>query len=140
MFRLIFCLQSSCGCTVAQVVSSWLPIVARVRSRDESYGCLGGQSVSGAGFLRVLRFPMTNIPPVSPHSSISIIRGWYNRPWPTYQADSVSPHPKKRFSYHSCITVESPIFLILTLEALGLNIGLDFGYPEDFLEFINSRN
>jgi hypothetical protein len=40
----------------------------------------GGQSGTGAGFLRVLRFPLpVSIPPTAPHSSY-IIRGWYNRP------------------------------------------------------------
>jgi hypothetical protein len=41
----------------------------------------GGQSGLGAGFLRVLRFPLPIfIPPISPQSPPSIIRGWYNRP------------------------------------------------------------
>jgi hypothetical protein len=52
-------------------------LVAQVRSR----GICGGQSGAGAGFLRVLRFPLPIfIPPIAPQSPSSIIRGWYNRP------------------------------------------------------------
>jgi hypothetical protein len=39
------------------------------------------QSGSGVGFLRVLLFPLSSLIPLTvPHSSSSIIRGWYNRP------------------------------------------------------------
>jgi hypothetical protein len=39
------------------------------------------KSDAGAGFLRVLRFPLPIfIPPISPKSPSPIIRGWYNRP------------------------------------------------------------
>jgi hypothetical protein len=56
------------GRTVAQAVSRWLPTAtARVRVRAES-GVYGGQSGSGAGFLRVLLFPLSIIPPISPSS------------------------------------------------------------------------
>jgi hypothetical protein len=45
-----------------------------------SCGICGGQSDTGAGFLRVLRFLLPIlIPPTAPHSS-SIIRGWFHRP------------------------------------------------------------
>jgi hypothetical protein len=41
----------------------------------------GGQSGTGAGFLRVLLFPLPIfIPPIAPQSPPSIIWGWYNRP------------------------------------------------------------
>jgi hypothetical protein len=41
----------------------------------------GGQSGAGAGFLRVLRFPLPIfIPPISPQSPSPVTRGWYNRP------------------------------------------------------------
>jgi hypothetical protein len=54
---------------------------ARVRSQVRSCGICGGQSGTEAGFLLVLRFPLPIlIPPTTPHSSSSIIRGWYNRP------------------------------------------------------------
>jgi hypothetical protein len=65
---------------IAQGVSCRLPTAAaRVRSQVRSCGICGRQSGIGAGFLRVLRFPLSIlIPPTAPHSSI--IRGWCNRP------------------------------------------------------------
>jgi hypothetical protein len=56
------------GRAVAQAVSRWLPsAAARVRVRAACGVCCG-QSGTGAGFLRVLRFPLTIIPPISPSS------------------------------------------------------------------------
>jgi hypothetical protein len=60
--------KSLFGRAVAQAVSRWLPTAAaRVRVRAACGAC-GGQSGTGAGFLRVLRFPLTIIPPSSPLS------------------------------------------------------------------------
>jgi hypothetical protein len=55
---------------LAQAVSRWLPTTAaRVRSQVWSSGICGGQSGAGAGFLRVLQFPLpVFIPPNSPSS------------------------------------------------------------------------
>jgi hypothetical protein len=66
---------------IAQVVSRWLPTrAARIRTQVRSCGICGGQSGTGVGLLRVLRFTLPIlIPPTAPHSS-SIIRGWYSRP------------------------------------------------------------
>jgi hypothetical protein len=52
---------------IAQAVSRWLPtMAARVRSWVWSSGICGGQSGAGAGFLRVLRFPLPIfIPPIA---------------------------------------------------------------------------
>jgi hypothetical protein len=56
------------GRAVAQAVSRWLPTAAvRVRVRA-ACGVCGGQSGTEAGFLRVLRFPLPIIPPISPLS------------------------------------------------------------------------
>jgi hypothetical protein len=70
------------GRAIAQAVSRLLPTAAvRVRSRVWSSGIYGGQSVAGAGFLRVLRVPLPIfIPPIAPQSPSPIIWGWYNRP------------------------------------------------------------
>jgi hypothetical protein len=56
------------GRAIAKAVSRWLPTAAaRVRGRVWSSGICGGQSGAGAGFLRVLRFPLPIfIPPNSP--------------------------------------------------------------------------
>jgi hypothetical protein len=53
IFYLVF------GRAIAQAVSRWLPTAAaRVQTRVWSSGICGGQSGAGAGFLRVLRFPL----------------------------------------------------------------------------------
>jgi hypothetical protein len=53
------------GRAVAQTVRRWLPTAAaRVRVRA-ACGFCGGQSGTGAGFLRGLRFPLPFIPPIS---------------------------------------------------------------------------
>jgi hypothetical protein len=58
----------SLGRAVAQAVSRWLPTAAaRVSVRAEC-GVCGGQNGTGAGFLRVLRFPLPIIPSISPLS------------------------------------------------------------------------
>jgi hypothetical protein len=60
--------SSKDGRAVAQAVSRWLPsAAARVRVRA-ACGICGGQSGAGVGFLRVLRFPLPIIPPISPSS------------------------------------------------------------------------
>jgi hypothetical protein len=56
------------GHAVAQAVSRWLlTAAARVRVRAACRFC-GGKSGTGAGFLRVLRFPLPIFPPISPSS------------------------------------------------------------------------
>jgi hypothetical protein len=57
------------GRAIAEAVSRWLPAAAaRVQSRFWSSGICGGQSGAGAGFLRLLRFPLPFIPPNYPSS------------------------------------------------------------------------
>jgi hypothetical protein len=54
-----------------------------------------GQSGAGAGFLRVLQYPLPIFsPPVSPQSSPPIIRGCYNRPV-VAAVPKVPPHKLK---------------------------------------------
>jgi hypothetical protein len=57
------------GRAVAQAISRWLPTAAAwVRARA-ACGVCGGRSGTGAGFLRVLRFPLPIIiPPIAPSS------------------------------------------------------------------------
>jgi hypothetical protein len=56
---------------VAQAVSRRLPTAAAlVRAQVMSCGICGGQSGTGAGFLRVLRFPLPLIPPTDAHLGI----------------------------------------------------------------------
>jgi hypothetical protein len=61
------------GSAIVQAVSRWLPTAAAwVQTRVWSSGICGGQSGVGAGFLRVLRFPLPIfIPPNSPSSKSS---------------------------------------------------------------------
>jgi hypothetical protein len=52
-----------------------------VRARVSSCGICGGQNYTAAGFLRVLRFPLsTSIPPIASQPPSPIIRDWCNRP------------------------------------------------------------
>jgi hypothetical protein len=62
---------SKLGRVIAQAVSRRLPTAAaRVRAHVRSCGICGGQTGTGAGVLRVPRFPLPIlIPPTVPHSS-----------------------------------------------------------------------
>jgi hypothetical protein len=79
------------GRAIAQAVSRWLP---NVTARVWSCGICGGQNGAGAGFLRVLRFPLpTFIPPIAPQSSSSVIWGLYNTPEvAAVPRDLIPPH------------------------------------------------
>jgi hypothetical protein len=72
----------------------------RVRAQVSSRGICGRQSGTGAGFLRVLWFPLPSIPPIAPQLSSSsssiIIRSWYSRPvMASIIVDAVPLHDKK---------------------------------------------
>jgi hypothetical protein len=88
-------LWHSRGRAIAQAVSLWLPTAAaRVRARILSCGICGRQSGAGAGFLRVLRFPLPIfIPPIAPQSPSSIIWGLYNTPEVAAVPSGLSPTP-----------------------------------------------
>jgi hypothetical protein len=53
----------------------WL---VHVRAQMRSCGTCGGQSRTGAGFLRVFWFPLPMILPTAPHASSPIISVWYS--------------------------------------------------------------
>jgi hypothetical protein len=77
------------GRAIAQAVSRWLPTTAaRVRARVWSSG------ICGAGFLRVLRFPLHNLHSTN-CSTITLIYhlGLYNRPEVAAVPGDVSPTP-----------------------------------------------
>jgi hypothetical protein len=89
---------------VAQAVSRRLPTAA---ARVRSCGSCGGQSGTGAGFLRVLRFPLTIlILPTAPQSS-SIIWGWYNRPNSGYSTKWTKSHPMRGGNLHGAESLRS---------------------------------
>jgi hypothetical protein len=67
------------GTTLPTFRSNLLPPTAA--ARVQALRICGGQSGAGAGFLRVLRFPLPIfIPPILPPSPSPTIRGWYNSP------------------------------------------------------------
>jgi hypothetical protein len=80
--QLVQQLTSWCARAIAQAVSRWLPTAAaRVRALVSPCGICGGQRGAGAGFLRILRFPLPIfIPLIAPQSPSPIIWCWYNSP------------------------------------------------------------
>jgi hypothetical protein len=85
------------GRAIAQAVSRRFPTAAaRVRSQVRSCGICGGQSGTGASFLRILRFSLpVLIPPTTLHLP-SIIRGWYNTPNVGRRSKWTQSHPTPR--------------------------------------------
>jgi hypothetical protein len=89
------------GRVIAKAVSRRLPTAAaRFRSQVKLCGICGGRRGTGVRFLRVLRFPLPIfILPTAPHSSPSIIRGWYNRPSSGRRTKWTQSHPTPRINH-----------------------------------------
>jgi hypothetical protein len=74
------------GRVISQAVSCQIPTTAAgVRAQVRWCGICGGQSSTAVGFLRLLRFAIWNTIPPGPKKC------------PTYQVDTVSPHPMKSY-------------------------------------------
>jgi hypothetical protein len=85
------------GRVIAQVVSRRLSHRdCPVRSPVRSCGICGGQSGTGASFLRVLRFPLPILIPLTAPVSSSIIWSWYNRPVSGRRTKWTQSHPTPR--------------------------------------------
>jgi hypothetical protein len=104
------CLLNYCYLNIlAEVVIGWFAtMVDRVWSQIKSCGVCGGQSGTGAGFLRVLYFPLpVLIPPNAPYSSIS--QGSYNRPISGWRTKWTQSQPTPR----NCVC--KPALILYTL-------------------------
>jgi hypothetical protein len=117
---------------IAQAVSRRLPTATvRVRAWFRSCGICGGQNDNGAGFLRVLRFPLPfRIQLLAPQSS-SVVWGWYSRPNSGRSTKRSESHPKKKYLYLflllgicSSVFFYSLIFFISCLHYLSLPLFL----------------
>jgi hypothetical protein len=85
------------GRVIAQAVSRRLPTAAApVRVQIRSCEIRGGQSGTGADFLRVLRFPLPILIPLTAPYSSSIIRGWYDMPVNDRRTKWTQSHPTAR--------------------------------------------
>jgi hypothetical protein len=116
------------GRSIAHAVSRWLPTAAALlRAQVRSWGICGGQSGLGAGFLRELRFPPPIlIPPSVPHSSSSIIRGWYKRPISGRHTKWIQSHPTTRTNYvtgsWACSALQSLLIAMTVGSSIFWNI------------------
>jgi hypothetical protein len=108
---------------VTQAVSRRFPTAAaRVLAQVTSCGICGGQSGTGACFLRVLRFPLLIlIPPTVPHSSSSIIRVWYNMQISARRTNWTQSHLTPRTS---CLMAGSCPFKVVLPTVANINTKL----------------
>jgi hypothetical protein len=87
--------EGNTGHIIAQAVRYRPPTAAaRVRSQVKLHGLYSGQNGTGAGFLRVLRFPLPLLIPPNAACS-SIVLDWYNRPISGRRTMWIQSHPKK---------------------------------------------
>jgi hypothetical protein len=88
------CKLTEYGRATAQAVRRRLPTTT---AQLRSCGICGGQSGTGAGFLRVLRFPLRILILLTASRPSSIIQGWYSRPISGRRTNWTQshPHPKK---------------------------------------------
>jgi hypothetical protein len=107
------------GCAIAQAISCWLPTTAdQVSAQVRSCGICGGQSGNGAGFLRVLWFPLPITPPNAPHSSSSGAGtvGQMVADMP----GGISLTPPQETNYENCVFKISLLFLRCCTSLLSL--------------------
>jgi hypothetical protein len=99
----------SVGRAIAQAVSRRLPTAAaRFRSQVRSRGICAGQIGTGAGFLRVVQFPLSIlIPPNAPYSSI--IRSWYNRSISGRRTKWTQSHPTAQNQKTRCASAANVV-------------------------------
>jgi hypothetical protein len=112
------------GRAVAQAITRWLPIsAARVRARVKSCGICSGESGTGGGFFRVLRFPLPIfIPPIAPQSPSPIIWGWYNRPEVTAVPSGLSLTPLTII----LVIIKSHLYIIFSSKPESSKVFLPF--------------
>jgi hypothetical protein len=88
-------LHVNIACAVAETVSP------QVRARFQSCGICGGESGTGTGLLRLLRFPCHSfIPPISPQSLPSIIQGCYNSQINGYSKSPLGSTPENKVTFN----------------------------------------
>jgi hypothetical protein len=111
------CSKISEGRAIAQAVSRRLPTAAaQIRVRFRSCRICGGQSGTGAGFLRVLRFPMPiRTPPIALQLLSYVIRGWYNRPNSGRSAKWTQSHPMRKINIKTISECAYSMYTILGL-------------------------
>jgi hypothetical protein len=121
-------LLPSKGSVIAQAVSRWLPTAAaRAHVRVWSSGICGGQSGAGAGFLRILWFPLPILILQNSPLSQSPRAGTICQEWPSCQVDPVwTLSPTKRIKKNNSCHLLFDIWhsLIFTSEPLSLGTSL----------------
>jgi hypothetical protein len=107
-FFLILAQMECAGRAKARAVSRRLTTTAaRARTRVWSCEICGGQSGTGAGFLRVLRFPLpVRIPPATSQSSS--VWGWYSRRISGQRTKWAQSHPMRKIKLNRWSVLKLP--------------------------------